>query len=533
MNEKEDLIMFDDAARAKLAKGVETLAKAVGVTLGPKGRNVVIDARYGDPRITKDGVTVAREVRVTDQYENIGVRIARGAAEKQLEEAGDGTTTVTVLTDAIVKGSMKLITAGYNPMDIKRGIDYASKAICERLKVCAQEISENDVYKIALVSANGDVEIATKIDEAIKQVGKYGILTVEEWPLHEVGVEILDGLMFDRGFYHDHFINTENYTCVLENPVILVFDGKMAHLSKISPFLQEVISNGKRPILLIAETFEDEVLNTLILNKTKGNYPICAVKTPSFGKLKDQLLGDIAAMVGTEIFGARATKMLENVRMADAGSARRVIVSRKNTLIIGGEGKKEDIQNRSRLLEEELKTATGNDKRNLEIRLASLNGGIGVLKAGGSTILEIKEKKDRIDDAICAVKCAINSGILPGGGAALTMASKWIVLDSTQEVGFKAGVELVAESVKSPLKLIAENSGYNGDMVVSKVMDGSDALEAYGFNARTGEYVDMIEAGVIDPALVVISAMRNASSVAGLLITTECILKKEEIINDL
>jgi len=532
MNNKDDLIMFDDSARAKLAQGVTTLAKAVGVTLGPKGRNVVIDARYGDPRITKDGVTVAREVKVSDHYENIGVRIARGAAEKQLEEAGDGTTTVTVLTDAIVGGSMKLIAAGFNPMDLKRGIDYASKAICERLKVSVVPVADGDVRKIALVSANGDIEIADKIDEAIKQVGKFGILTVEEWPLADVGLEILDGLMFDRGFYHDSFINTEHYTCELENPIILIFDGKMAHLSKISPFLSEVISNGNRPVLLIAETFEDEVLNTLILNKTKGNKQICAVKTPAFGKLKDELIGDIAAMVGTEIFGARATKSLENVRMVDGGSARRVLIGRKNTLIVGGAGGKEAIQSRSRMLEEELKTASGNDKRNLEIRLASLNGGIGVLKAGGSTDLEIKEKKDRIDDAICAVKCAINSGILPGGGAALLNASKLIVKPTGESEEFYAGFELVKTSVKAPLNLIASNSGYNGDLVVTSVMNSVDFNE-FGFNARTGNYEDLIKAGVIDPALVVISAMRNASSVAGLLITTECILKKEEIINDL
>lgn len=532
MNEENDLIMFDDTARAKLAKGVSILAKAVGVTLGPKGRNVVIDHRYDDPRITKDGVTVAREVKVSDHYENIGVRIARGAAEKQLEEAGDGTTTVTVLTDAIVSGSIKLIAAGFNPMDLKRGIDHASKLICNKLKDSAVAVTEGDVYKIALVSSNGDTEIALKIDEAIKEVGKFGILTVEEWPLPEVGLEVLDGLMFDRGYYHDKFVNTENYNCELENPIILIFDGKMAHLNTISAFLDEVIRNGRRPILLIAETFEDEVLNTLILNKTSRNYPICAVKTPAFGKLKDELLGDIGVMVGTEVFGARATKTLENVRMIDGGTARRVIIGRKNTLIVGGGGSKEAIQNRCRMLEEELKTASGNEKRNLEIRLASLNGGIGVLKAGGSTALEIKEKKDRIDDAICAVKCAINSGILPGGGAALVNAAKTIEMPEGEGEGFEAGYKLVQSSISAPLNLIASNSGYNGDLVVTSVKN-SVGFPEFGFNARNGQYVDLIKAGVIDPALVVISAMRNASSVAGLLITTECILKKEEIINDL
>lgn len=534
MNSDQNL-RFDDQARVKIADGIDLLANAVKVTLGPKGRNAVIDVPgYGTPRMTKDGVTVARSVVAHDRWMNIGVRIGKGAAEKQNIDAGDGTTTVMVLTQAIVRGGIKAIAAGMNPMDIKRGIDIAADYIKDRISAMAQQCDEHeDIYNIALISANGDSEIARHIADGMKAVGKSGIITAEESPSGQTELEIVDGLMLDKGFAHPAFVNRANYSCDLENPLILIYNGKLAKTSEVAPFLESAIEEG-RAVLIIAEGFEDEIMAVLTINKLQGGFRVCAVRMPRYGLIHDDILEDMAVLTGSPVVTPRGNFTMEDMSVAVCGSAKRVIVKRDSCVIVEGAGDAEKIKERCALLQDEIATASGDNKKNLEVRLAQLGGGIAVVKVGGATEVEIKERKDRVDDAIHATRAAVRTGIVPGGGTALAVAglmskagrSMWAQGNRDQEVG----IDIMLDAAQEPLRQIARNAGKDGGVVLGEVMresrNGESAI--IGYNARTDEYHDLLANGVIDPAGVIQSAVTNAASIGGLLLTTEVMISQEK-----
>jgi chaperonin GroEL len=526
-------IIFDEEGRRALLRGVEKLAKAVKVTLGPAGRNVILEKKFGSPTITKDGVTVAKEIELPDPFENLGAQLVREVASKTSDVAGDGTTTATILAEAIFKNGLKYIASGANAIEIKRGIDAAVEKVVEELKKMSREVQgRKEISEVASISANNDREIGEKIAEAMDKVGKDGVITVEEAKGIETYVEIVEGMQFDRGYISPYFVtNPEKMECVLEEPYILIYDKKISSIRDILPILEKVAQQG-RPILVIAEDVEGEALATLVVNKLRGVLQACAVKAPGYGDRRKAMLEDIAILTGGKVISEEAGMKLESAQLSDLGRAKRVVVDKDNTTIVEGYGSKENIKARIAQIKAQIEeTKSDYDREKLQERLAKLAGGVAVIYVGAATETEMKEKKARIEDALHATKAAVEEGIVPGGGVAYIRAKK--ALENLKLEGDKQfGVEIVKQALVEPLKQIAENAGYNGSVIAEKV---EQLPETHGFDALTGEFKDMIEAGIIDPTKVERIALQNAASVAGLLLTTEALVteikekKKENV----
>jgi chaperonin GroEL len=526
-------IIFDEEGRRALLRGVEKLAKAVKVTLGPAGRNVILEKKFGSPTITKDGVTVAKEIELPDPFENLGAQLVREVASKTSDVAGDGTTTATILAEAIFRNGLKYIASGANAIEIKRGIDTAVEKVVEELKKMSREVQgRKEISEVASISANNDREIGEKIAEAMDKVGKDGVITVEEAKGIETYVEIVEGMQFDRGYISPYFVtNPEKMECVLEEPYILIYDKKISSIRDILPILEKVAQQG-RPILVIAEDVEGEALATLVVNKLRGVLQACAVKAPGYGDRRKAMLEDIAILTGGKVISEEAGMKLESAQLSDLGRAKRVVVDKDNTTIVEGYGSKENIKARIAQIKAQIEeTKSDYDREKLQERLAKLAGGVAVIYVGAATETEMKEKKARIEDALHATKAAVEEGIVPGGGVAYIRAKK--ALENLKLEGDKQfGVEIVKQALVEPLKQIAENAGYNGAVIAEKV---EQLPETHGFDALTGEFKDMIEAGIIDPTKVERIALQNAASVAGLLLTTEALVteikekKKENV----
>ncbi len=512
-------IHFSDNARSSLFTGVTKLADAVKVTMGPRGRNVLIQRAYGAPHITKDGVTVAREIELEDTVENMGVQVVKEAAANTADEAGDGTTTATVLAHSIFKEGLRNITAGANPIEVKRGMDKATSAIVEELKAMSQEVQDKEkIAQVATISANSDETIGNLIAEAMDRVGKDGVITVEEAKGIEDELEVVEGMQFDRGYLSPYFVtNTEKMTCEIDNPLILLTDSKITSLKDLVPVLEQIQQTG-RPLLIIADDVEGEALSTLVLNKLKGVLNITAVKAPGFGDRKKAMLQDIAILTGATLITDELGLTLEKTTLAELGQCARVVIDKDNTVIVDGKGAKEAVEARIKEIRIQMENTTSEyDKEKLQERLAKLAGGVAVIKVGAATETEMKEKKDRVDDALSATKAAVDEGIVIGGGAALIKAAAKVELDLADDQ--LIGAEIILRAIQAPMKQIATNAGYDAGVVVNKVMETADAT--LGFNAATGEYVDMLEAGIIDPLKVARVALLNATSVSSLLLTTE------------
>ncbi len=514
-------VYFASDARDRMLRGVNILANAVKVTLGPKGRNVVIEKSFGAPRSTKDGVSVAKEIELTDKFENLGAQLIREVASKTNDKAGDGTTTATVLAQAIVVEGLKSVAAGMNPMDLKRGVDKAVAKVIEEIKSNAKKVSANsEIAQVGTISANGDVEVGEMIARAMEKVGNEGVITVEEAKTAETELDVVEGMQFDRGYLSPYFItNAEKMEAELEEPLILLFEKKLSSLQPLLPVLEAVVQSG-RPLLIIAEDVEGEALATLVVNKLRGGLRVAAVKAPGFGDRRKAMLEDIAILTGGQLISEDLGIKLESVTLDMLGKAKKVQITKDDTTIVDGAGDKAGIEGRVAQIKKQIEDTTSDyDREKLQERLAKLAGGVAVIRVGGATEVEVKEKKDRVDDALNATRAAVEEGIVPGGGVALLKASK--VLD-----GFKgdnddqeAGVAIVRRALQAPIRQIAENAGVEGSIVVGKVLENASAT--FGFNAQTEEYVDLVQAGVIDPAKVVRTALQDAASVAGLLITTE------------
>ncbi|MFX4088704.1 chaperonin GroEL [Sphingobium yanoikuyae] len=517
-------VRFSTDARDRMLRGVDTLADAVKVTLGPKGRNVVIDKSFGAPRITKDGVTVAKEIELKDKFENMGAQLIREVASKTNDLAGDGTTTATVLAQAIVREGAKAVAAGLNPMDLKRGIDLAVTAVVDDLKAHARSISANsEIAQVGTISANGDTEVGRILAEAMEKVGNEGVITVEEAKSLATELEVVEGMQFDRGYLSPYFItNPEKLRVELDDPYILIHEKKLSNLQALVPLLEKVIQSG-HPLLIIAEDVEGEALATLVVNKLRGGLHVAAVKAPGFGDRRKAMLEDIAILTGGNVVSEDLGIKLENVTVNMLGRAKKVVIDKDDTTIIDGAGQKADIDGRAAQIRQQIETTTSDyDREKLQERLAKLAGGVAVIRVGGATEVEVKEKKDRVDDALHATRAAVEEGILPGGGVALLRAVKALENLSPANDDQKAGVEIVRRALKAPARQIVNNAGEDGAYVVGKLGEGSDYN--WGFNAATGEYEDLVRAGVIDPAKVVRTALQDATSVAGLLITTEALV---------
>ena len=528
MSSKE--LRFGTEAREQILRGVDILADAVKVTLGPKGRNVVIEKSFGAPRITKDGVSVAKEITLSNRFQNMGAQMVREVASKTNDVAGDGTTTATVLAQAIVREGTKAVAAGLNPMDLKRGIDLAVSTVVADIKSRSKDISSQDeVAQVGTISANGDKEIGTKIAEAMKRVGKEGVITVEEAKGLEFEVDVVEGMMFDRGYLSPYFVtNSEKMTVELENPFILLFDKKLTGLQPMLPLLESVVQS-QRPLLIIAEDVEGEALATLVVNKLRGGLKVAAVKAPGFGDRRKAMLEDLGILTGGQIVSEELGVKLEGVTPDMLGSAKKVVITKDETTIVDGAGTKETIEARCKQIRAQVEETTSDyDKEKLQERLAKLSGGVAVLKVGGSTEVEVKERKDRVDDALHATRAAVEEGIVPGGGTTLLYASRALDNLKVTNDDQRAGVNIVKRALQAPLRQIAENSGVDGAVVAGKLLESKDPN--YGFDAQNLEYVDMIKAGIIDPTKVVRTALQDAASVSSLLITTEAIItdKPEE-----
>jgi chaperonin GroEL len=520
-------VKFALDARDKMLRGVDILADAVKVTLGPKGRNVVIEKSFGAPRITKDGVTVAKEIELADKFENMGAQMVREVASKQNDRAGDGTTTATVLAQAIVKEGAKAVAAGMNPMDLKRGIDLAVEAVVADLKNNAKKVTSNDeIAQVGTISANGDTDVGRMLAEAMQKVGNEGVITVEEAKSLETELEVVEGMQFDRGYLSPYFItNAEKMRVELEDPYILIHEKKLSGLQAMLPVLEAVVQTGK-PLLIIAEDVEGEALATLVVNKLRGGLKIAAVKAPGFGDRRKAMLEDIAVLTKGQVVSEDLGIKLENVTLNMLGRAKKVVIEKENTTIVDGAGDKRDIEARVGQIKAQIEETTSDyDREKLQERLAKLAGGVAVIRVGGATEVEVKEKKDRVDDAMHATKAAVEEGILPGGGVALLRALK--TLDGVKPVNDdqKTGVEIVRRALQSPARQIAINAGEDGSVIVGKVAEAGDY--AAGWNAQTGEYGDLYKFGIIDPAKVVRVALEDAASVAGLLITTEAMIAEK------
>jgi chaperonin GroEL len=522
-------LLFSGDARAKLKKGIDALAEAVKITLGPKGRNVVIDKKFGSPTITKDGVTVAKEIELADPIENMGAQMVKEVATKTSDLAGDGTTTATVLAQAIFREGLKNVTAGANPMELKRGIDRAVDTIVEELKkLSTPTTGRKEIAQVGAISANNDKEIGDLIADAMEKVGKDGVITVEEAKGLETTLETVDGMQFDRGYLSPYFItDPEKMEAVLETPYILIHDKKVSAMKDLLPVLEKVAQSGK-PLVLISEDVEGEALATLVVNKLRGTLKVCAVKAPGFGDRRKEMLTDIAALTGGKVISEELGFKLENTVLSDLGQAKRVVIDKDNTTIVDGKGKPDAIKGRIAEIKVAIDKSTSDyDKEKLQERLAKLSGGVAVVHVGAATETEMKEKKARVEDALHATRAAIEEGVVAGGGVALVRAQA--VLDKVKGTDDeKIGVEIVRKSLEEPLRMIAQNAGMEGSIVLAKVRESKD--KNFGYNAQTDVYEDLFKAGVIDPTKVTRTALQNAASIAGLLLTTECVVveKKEE-----
>ncbi|APT32870.1 60 kDa chaperonin 1 [Methylobacterium phyllosphaerae] len=519
-------VRFSVDAREKMLRGVELLASAVKVTLGPKGRNVVIEKSFGAPRITKDGVTVAKEIELVDKFENMGAQMVREVASKSSDTAGDGTTTATVLAASIVREGVKYVAAGMNPMDLKRGIDLAVAAVVKDIGARSRKVaSSEEIAQVGTISANGDKEIGEMIAHAMQKVGNEGVITVEEAKTAETELDVVEGMQFDRGYLSPYFItNAEKMVAELEDPYILIHEKKLSSLQAMLPVLEAVVQTGK-PLLIIAEDIEGEALATLVVNKLRGGLKVAAVKAPGFGDRRKAMLEDIAILTKGQMIAEDLGIKLENVTLPMLGRAKRVRIEKENTTIIDGAGEKTDIEGRISQIKAQIEETTSDyDREKLQERLAKLAGGVAVIRVGGSTEVEVKEKKDRVDDALHATRAAVEEGIVPGGGTALLRAKAAVQGLANDNPDVQAGIKIVLKALEAPIRQIAQNSGVEGSIVVGKILANSS--ETYGFNAQTEEYVDMLKAGIVDPAKVVRAAIQGAASVAGLLVTTEAMISE-------
>ena len=518
-------VKFSSDARDRMLRGVDVLANAVKVTLGPKGRNVVLEKSFGAPRITKDGVTVAKEIELSDKFENMGAQMVREVASKASDVAGDGTTTATVLAQAIVREGAKAVAAGMNPMDLKRGIDLATAEAVKDIQARAKKVASSDeVAQVGTISANGDKDIGEMIAHAMQKVGNEGVITVEEAKTAETELDVVEGMQFDRGYLSPYFItNAEKMVAELEDPYILIHEKKLSSLQAMLPILEAVVQTGK-PLLIIAEDVEGEALATLVVNKLRGGLKIAAVKAPGFGDRRKAMLEDIAVLTAGQTISEDLGIKLENVTLNMLGRAKRVRIEKENTTIIDGAGQKGDIEARVGQIKAQIEETTSDyDREKLQERLAKLAGGVAVIRVGGATEIEVKEKKDRVDDALHATRAAVEEGIVPGGGTALLRAKAAVAKLQSDNADVKAGVNIVLRALEAPIRQIAENAGVEGSTVVGKINDNTKS-DTFGFNAQTEEFVDLLKAGIVDPAKVVRTALQNAASVAGLLVTTEAMV---------
>jgi chaperonin GroEL len=517
-------VKFSSDARNRMLRGVDILADAVKVTLGPKGRNVVIEKSFGAPRITKDGVTVAKEIELADKFENMGAQMVREVASRQNDHAGDGTTTATVLAQAIVREGAKAVAAGMNPMDLKRGIDMAVDAVVADLKKNSKKVTSNaEVAQVGTISANGDTSVGKMISEAMQKVGNEGVITVEEAKTAETELDVVEGMQFDRGYLSPYFItNADKMVADLEDAYLLIHEKKLSTLQSMLPILEAVVQTGK-PLVIVAEDIEGEALATLVVNKLRGGLKVAAVKAPGFGDRRKAMLEDIAILTGGQMIAEDLGIKLESVTLAMLGRAKKVRIEKENTTIVDGAGKKKDIEARVNQIKAQIEETTSDyDREKLQERLAKLAGGVAVIRVGGSTEVEVKEKKDRVDDALNATRAAVEEGVLPGGGIALLRAASSIGKLKTVNDDQKIGVEIVKKALTTPARQIIENAGDDSAVIVGKLAEAKDYTA--GYNAQTGEFVDMVKAGIIDPTKVVRTAIQDAASIAGLLITTEAMI---------
>ena len=517
-------IHFGTEARNKMLKGVNVLADAVAVTLGPKGRNVVMDKSFGAPKSTKDGVSVAKEVELKDKFENMGAQMVREAASKSNDVAGDGTTTATVLTRAIVTEGLKFVAAGMNPMDLRRGVDSAIEAASDAIKDSSKKVKTSaEVAQVGSISANGEAEVGDMIAKAMDKVGNEGVITVEEAKGLETELDVVEGMQFDRGYLSPYFVtNAEKMTADLENAYILLHEKKLTNLQPMLPLLEAVVQAG-RPLLIIAEDVEGEALATLVVNKLRGGLKIAAVKAPGFGDRRKAMMEDISILTGGQVISEDLGIKLENVTVNDLGTAKRISIDKENTTIVNGAGTKADIQGRCSQIRKQIEETTSDyDREKLQERLAKLAGGVAVIKVGGATEVEVKERKDRVDDALNATRAAVEEGIVAGGGLALIKAASALDKVKTANADQKAGVDIVRRALETPIRTIANNAGVDGSVIVGKIKEGKSASE--GYDAQTDKFVDMFKAGIIDPTKVVRTSLQNAASIAGVLITTEAMV---------
>ena len=520
-------VRFNTDARDKMLRGVDILADAVKVTLGPKGRNVVIEKSYGAPRITKDGVSVAKEIELSDRFENMGAQMLREVASKTSDLAGDGTTTATVLAQAIGREGVKAVAAGMNPMDLKRGVDMAVEAVIDNLKKNSKPVSTNEeIAQVGTISANGEREIGLMLAEAVQKVGKEGVITIEEAKSLMTELDVVEGMQFDRGYISPYFVtNSEKMVCELENPYILIIEKKLSGLQAMLPVLETVVQSG-RPLLIIAEDVEGEALATLVVNKLRGGLKVAAVKAPGFGDRRKAMVEDIAILTGGTVVSEDMGIKLENVTISMLGTAKKVVISKDDTIIVDGAGSKDQIAARCNQIRAQVAETTSDyDREKLQERLAKLSGGVAVIRVGGATELEVKERKDRVEDAMHATRAAIEEGIVPGGGVALLRSLKAIESLKPANGDQEVGIRIVRQAITVPCRQIAINAGADGSIVVGKILD--NATFSYGFDAQTGEYTDMIKSGIIDPTKVVRTALQDAASIASLLITTEAMIAEK------
>ena len=517
-------IMFGTDARSKMLKGVETLAKTVKTTLGPKGRNVILDKSYGAPKITKDGVSVAKEIELADKFENMGAQLVKDLAEKTGDKAGVGTTTATVKAQAIIKEGVKAVAAGMNPMDLKRGIDMAVEAVVADVKSRSKDIkTSEEIAQVGTISANGDRTIGEYIARAMEKVGNEGVITVEDAKGLETELDVVEGMQFDRGYLSPYFItNPDKMNCEFENPYILLYDQKISNLQPLIPVLEAIVQSG-RALLIVAEDIEGEALATLVVNRIRGGLKVCAVKAPGFGDRRKAMLQDIAILTGGQVISEELGMKIENVTLDMLGSAKRIEVTKDDTTIIDGDGEKDLIAARAAQIRKEIEETTSDyDREKLQERLAKISGGVAVLKVGGASEVEVKEKKDRIDDALNATRAAVKEGVVAGGGVALLYAGKALDKLTPANQDQKVGIDIIRKATQAPIRQIVENAGLDGAVVAGKLLESEDTN--YGFNAQNGEYTDMVKAGIIDPTKVVRTALQDAASVGGLLITTEAMV---------
>jgi chaperonin GroEL len=520
-------VKFSTDARERMLRGVEILADAVRVTLGPKGRNVILDKSFGAPRITKDGVSVAKEIELTDKFENMGAQMVREVASKTSDIAGDGTTTATVLAHAIVKEGVKAVAAGMNPMDLKRGIDMAVQAVIEDVKKRSRSVSTNqEISQVGTISANGETEIGEMIARAMEKVGNEGVITVEEAKSLETELDVVEGMQFDRGYLSPYFItNPEKMICEMENPYILIHEKKLTGLQPLLPVLETVVQSG-RPLLIISEDVEGEALATLVVNKLRGGLKVAAVKAPGFGDRRKAMLEDIAILTGGQLISEDIGIKLENVNISMLGTAKRVLISKDDTTVINGAGAKADIEARCNQIRAQVEeTSSDYDREKLQERLAKLSGGVAVIRVGGATEIEVKERKDRVEDAMYATRAAVAEGIVAGGGVALLQAYKSLESLKPQNDEQRVGIDIIRRALQAPARQIAVNAGVDGSIVIGKLLESKDIN--FGYNAQTGEYTDLVKAGIVDPTKVVRIALQDAASIAGLLITTEAMVAEK------